>query len=375
MVGGCVEASTTPRRLRGDRRRRRLHAMRVRKRLPLQARPWSPRPAEALRGGEHGRRACARRVPARAQQRLLPAVDTIRELAASLTADDRIGICAASLIELDGAPSKSHVTALTLGLCRPDDPQAEPRSRSADRGTASRRSVVPLACAAIRRSLWEQVSRAWTSASSSTSRTRTSAGACGPAACEVAVDWEAVAVHVGGATSVTARRAALVRAVRAKPRALPPEALRARMAPVRGRLDPFRLVRSLAWAFAADRRRAAGPGPGGAPRGPACGMRRAAVRVAQSTLAPVKLAVRNLGSNYLVYGASVVSGLVLTPIIISALGKEGYGAWIFIASLTTMLRLLDFGITPTVVASRRSTSGGERGGDRSEWPRPALPST
>jgi len=63
----------------------------------------------------------------------------------------------------------------------------------------------------------------------------------------------------------------------------------------------------------------------------------------------MRLAARNLGSNYLAYAASVLSGLVLTPIIIDAIGQEGYGAWIFIVSLTTMLRLLDFGITPTVV--------------------------
>ena len=63
----------------------------------------------------------------------------------------------------------------------------------------------------------------------------------------------------------------------------------------------------------------------------------------------MKLAARNLGSNYLAYAAAVVSGLILTPIIIDAIGKEGYGAWIFIASITTVLRLLDFGITPTVV--------------------------
>ena len=58
---------------------------------------------------------------------------------------------------------------------------------------------------------------------------------------------------------------------------------------------------------------------------------------------------RNLGSNYLLYAASVVSGLVLTPVIIDALGKEGYGVWLFIGSVTILLRLLDFGITPTIV--------------------------
>jgi O-antigen/teichoic acid export membrane protein len=63
----------------------------------------------------------------------------------------------------------------------------------------------------------------------------------------------------------------------------------------------------------------------------------------------MRLAVRNVGTNYLAYGAAIVSGLILTPITISAITKEGYGAWVFIASLTTLLRVLDFGISPTVI--------------------------
>ena len=63
----------------------------------------------------------------------------------------------------------------------------------------------------------------------------------------------------------------------------------------------------------------------------------------------MRLAVRNVGSNYVLYAASIVSGLVLTPIIIDALGQEGYGVWLFIGSVTIVLRLLDFGISPTVV--------------------------
>lgn len=63
----------------------------------------------------------------------------------------------------------------------------------------------------------------------------------------------------------------------------------------------------------------------------------------------MRLAARNLASNYLAYAAAILSGLILTPIIIGAIGKEAYGAWAFIASLTIILRLLDFGITPTVV--------------------------
>jgi O-antigen/teichoic acid export membrane protein len=62
-----------------------------------------------------------------------------------------------------------------------------------------------------------------------------------------------------------------------------------------------------------------------------------------------RLVARNLASNYLAYGASILSGLILTPIIIGAIGQEAYGAWAFIISLTTILRILDLGITPTVV--------------------------
>ena len=73
---------------------------------------------------------------------------------------------------------------------------------------------------------------------------------------------------------------------------------------------------------------------------------RSALRVPSGAM---RLSTRNVGSNYLLYAASILSGLVLTPIIIDALGKEGYGVWVFIGSVTIVLRLLDFGITPTVV--------------------------
>jgi O-antigen/teichoic acid export membrane protein len=58
---------------------------------------------------------------------------------------------------------------------------------------------------------------------------------------------------------------------------------------------------------------------------------------------------RNLGSSYVLYAASILSGLVLTPTIIDAISKEGYGVWLFIGSVTVLLRLLDVGITPTVI--------------------------
>jgi O-antigen/teichoic acid export membrane protein len=80
----------------------------------------------------------------------------------------------------------------------------------------------------------------------------------------------------------------------------------------------------------------------------------------------MKLAARNLGSNYLAYAASILSGLVLTPIIVGALGKEAYGAWIFVVSATTVLRLLDFGITPTVVRFTAFHRGRDAGEDIAE---------
>jgi membrane protein EpsK len=63
----------------------------------------------------------------------------------------------------------------------------------------------------------------------------------------------------------------------------------------------------------------------------------------------VRFLVRNLLGNYLVYGLSVVAAIVLTPVIVTSVGTEAYGAWAFILSLTVVLRVLDFGIAPTVV--------------------------
>lgn len=72
----------------------------------------------------------------------------------------------------------------------------------------------------------------------------------------------------------------------------------------------------------------------------------------------MRRAARNLSSNYLAYAASILSGLVLTPVIIGAIGKEAYGAWAFVISVTILLRLLDVGITPTVVRFTAFHGGG-----------------
>jgi O-antigen/teichoic acid export membrane protein len=63
----------------------------------------------------------------------------------------------------------------------------------------------------------------------------------------------------------------------------------------------------------------------------------------------MRLLRRNLVSTYVVYGASVVAALVLTPVIVHALGKDAYGLWVFIGSITVFVQLLDLGVGPSVV--------------------------
>lgn len=63
----------------------------------------------------------------------------------------------------------------------------------------------------------------------------------------------------------------------------------------------------------------------------------------------MRLLRRNALGIYAVYGASIVSGLVVTPITLHALEDEAFGIWSFIGALTIYLALLDFGVGPSVV--------------------------
>jgi O-antigen/teichoic acid export membrane protein len=58
---------------------------------------------------------------------------------------------------------------------------------------------------------------------------------------------------------------------------------------------------------------------------------------------------RNAAGVYAVYAASMVSGLVVTPIVLHELGDETFGVWSFIGSVTIYLAVLDFGLGPSVV--------------------------
>ncbi len=63
----------------------------------------------------------------------------------------------------------------------------------------------------------------------------------------------------------------------------------------------------------------------------------------------MRLVRRNTLGLYAVYAAAIVSGLVVTPIVVRALGKDGYGAWSTIGAITTYLSVLDLGVTPAIV--------------------------
>lgn len=58
---------------------------------------------------------------------------------------------------------------------------------------------------------------------------------------------------------------------------------------------------------------------------------------------------RNVLATYGSIAASMAVGLVVTPIVVHALGKEQYGVWAVAASATALLALLDLGVGPSVV--------------------------
>ena len=58
---------------------------------------------------------------------------------------------------------------------------------------------------------------------------------------------------------------------------------------------------------------------------------------------------RNVLGTYGVYAAAIVSGLLVTPITLHALGDDGFGIWAFIGSLTIYLSVLDLGVGPSII--------------------------
>jgi O-antigen/teichoic acid export membrane protein len=63
----------------------------------------------------------------------------------------------------------------------------------------------------------------------------------------------------------------------------------------------------------------------------------------------VRLLRRNALGLYAVYAAAIVSGLVVTPVVVRSVGKQAFGAWTFIGAVTIYLSVLDFGVGPAIV--------------------------
>jgi O-antigen/teichoic acid export membrane protein len=63
----------------------------------------------------------------------------------------------------------------------------------------------------------------------------------------------------------------------------------------------------------------------------------------------MRLLRRNVILIYGVYAVTLFSGLVVTPIIVGALGTEQFGIWALIGSLLGFIGLLDLGIGPSVI--------------------------
>ena len=77
----------------------------------------------------------------------------------------------------------------------------------------------------------------------------------------------------------------------------------------------------------------------------------------------MRRALWNVSTTYVGYAVAILAGLVVTPILFEALGKEGYGVWAFIGSATIFLNLLDLGVSPSVV---RFVAEARGRGDRDE---------
>ena len=86
----------------------------------------------------------------------------------------------------------------------------------------------------------------------------------------------------------------------------------------------------------------------------------------------MRLFRRNVLGTYAVYAAAIVSGLLVTPITLHALGDEAFGIWAFIGSITIYLSVLDLGVGPSIIRFAAEARGRQvtRGHERHRLERP-----
>lgn len=63
----------------------------------------------------------------------------------------------------------------------------------------------------------------------------------------------------------------------------------------------------------------------------------------------MRLLRRNALGLYAVQAAAIVTGFVVTPVVIHSIGTQAFGVWSFIGSVTIYLAVLDFGVGPSIV--------------------------
>jgi O-antigen/teichoic acid export membrane protein len=73
----------------------------------------------------------------------------------------------------------------------------------------------------------------------------------------------------------------------------------------------------------------------------------------------MRLFRRNALGVYGVYAVSVVSGLVVTPVVLHEIGDVEFGIWAFIGSITIYLSVLDLGVGPSIVRFAAKARGEE----------------
>ena len=77
----------------------------------------------------------------------------------------------------------------------------------------------------------------------------------------------------------------------------------------------------------------------------------------------MRLFRRNALGVYAVYAAAMVSGLVVTPVVLDAMGTEAFGIWAVIGAITIYLSVLDLGVGPVDrPVRRRGARQGRSGG-------------
>ena len=86
----------------------------------------------------------------------------------------------------------------------------------------------------------------------------------------------------------------------------------------------------------------------------------------------MRLLRRNVVLIYGVYAATLVSGLVVTPIIVGALGTEQFGIWVLIGSILGFISILDLGIGPSVIRFAAEQRGRDARNETSELTSTAL---